>query len=198
MLYCAFIHLGYHSLWLDELINIRDVSNTFSKIHQVILASPPLFHYLLRVIYLVCGNNDAWLRILPALFGVLTVRLIYWIGYKLWGDKAAFWAGLLMAVSVFEVLYSQEVRMCTLVALEALVSMYVWTRAVETRDKKYWLMFGAASLTGQYTHTQLFPFSRLGPRPLDCGDERPPKVVGSMGALLFAALPSAIFLGCLS
>jgi len=47
--------------------------------------------------------------------------------------------------------------MYTLVALEALVSMVVWTRAIENRDGTAWSAYAVITLAGLYTHNW-FPF----------------------------------------
>jgi len=152
-----FYRIGFHSFWLDEILSIRDASVPFSKISSTVLASPPLFHYLLRALYLLVGRNDFWLRILPAFFGIITVPIIYWVAWKLWGEKAAFWSALLMAVSVFDILYSQELRMYSMLSLETLLSIYFWINAIDTGVKHYWFYYGFLTLIGLYTHNW-FPF----------------------------------------
>jgi 4-amino-4-deoxy-L-arabinose transferase-like glycosyltransferase len=152
-----FYRLGFHSLWLDEVVTVRDAAHSFREIPSVIASYPPLWAYITRIFYLLFGPNDFWLRVPAVLFGTITVPIIWWAAKRFYGDRAAFWAGLLMAVSVFDVLYSQEVRMYTLVALLALVSMVFWTRAFETREKKYWLLYAGITLVGLYTHNW-FPF----------------------------------------
>src|SRR5262249_21506055 len=46
-------HLGTSSLWFDEILTVYDAMAPFSKIHRIVLASPPLFHYLIRAMLLV-------------------------------------------------------------------------------------------------------------------------------------------------
>src|SRR5690242_3485073 len=60
--FLRFFHLGTYSLWLDEFLNFFDATHAFREMYRIILASPPLFHYVVRCFYLVFGKNDFWLR----------------------------------------------------------------------------------------------------------------------------------------
>ena len=152
-----FFRLDYHSLWLDEVVTFHDAAHSWREIPSVLVSYPPVWAYITHLFYILFGRSDFWLRVPAALIGTLTVPLIYWVAKRFYGERAAFWAGLLMAVSVFDVMYSQEVRMYTLLAFEAILSMYLWTQAIETREMRYWFYYGVVSLVGLYTHNW-FPF----------------------------------------
>lgn len=152
-----FFRLSFQSVWLDELINLRDASHPFPEIHRAIMASPPLFHYIVHGILSVFGQNPFWLRFPSAVFGCLTTLFIGVIARRLFGPRAGTWVTLLYAVSVFDIFFSQEMRMYALVALEALLSTYFWNRAIEKDKWGDWVKFGAMSLLGLFTHNW-FPF----------------------------------------
>src|SRR5437016_1614385 len=99
-----FYRLGFHSLWLDEVVTVRDATHSFREIPSVIASYPPAWAYITRIAYRLFGFSDFWLRVPPAVFGALTVPIIWWVAKSFYGERAAFWAGLLMAVSVFDVL----------------------------------------------------------------------------------------------
>ncbi len=147
-----FWNLGGPSLWFDEALNVQDAGHPFSAIHRVVLASPPLFHYVIRGFLLVFGRDDFWLRVPSALFGTLTIPLAYLLFRRWFGAPAALWTALLWALSPFHIVYSQELRMYSLVALEALAMLYLWDRVIQTDRPRDWVAFVLVSLFGLYTH----------------------------------------------
>ncbi len=156
-----FYHLGEQSLWFDEVLTVMDASRPFHDISRTVLASPPLYHYIVRCFYLLFGKDDFWLRVPSAFFGTLTLPLAYYVLYKLWGRTAALWGTLVWTVSPFAVLYSRELRMYSLVPLEALGALYYWNRALQDNETNHWLSFSFWMLLGLYTHNW-FLFFGLG------------------------------------
>jgi len=150
-------HLGFQSFWLDEFINFFDSTHPFHKIHSEILASPPLFHYVVRCFYLIFGKNDFWLRFPSALFGVATVGLLFIAVDRLYERKAAIWASLLCALSPMAIVYSQELRMYSLLPLLSLSTVFFWELAMRQNRSIFWVGFSIFSVAGLYTHNW-FPF----------------------------------------
>lgn len=147
-----FYRLGTQSLWLDEVLNVNDAMVPFSKIHRVILASPPLFHYIVRTFILVFGKDDFWLRTPSALFGVAAIPTFYFVARQFSSESVALWGALLLTISPFHMVYSQELRMYSLLALEALIALYFGERALQTEANRYWIGFILSSIMGLYTH----------------------------------------------
>jgi len=150
-------HLGFQSFWLDEFINFFDATHPFHKIHSEILASPPLFHYVVRCFYLIFGKNDFWLRFPAALFGIATVGFLFMAVDCLYERKAAIWASLLYALSPMAIVYSQELRMYSLLPLLSLGAVFCWELAMRQNRSIYWVGFSIFSIFGLYTHNW-FPF----------------------------------------
>src|ERR1035437_7088240 len=67
-----FYRLGFHSLWLDEVVTVRDATHSFKEIPSILVSYPPLWAYLTRAVYLKFGYSDFWLRVPAAVFGTLT------------------------------------------------------------------------------------------------------------------------------
>jgi len=68
---------------------------------------PSLFFYLPAGSIFLFGRNEVGLRMVSALFGALSVPLVYLIGRKFWGKIAGFTAAWLLAVSHFNIHYSR-------------------------------------------------------------------------------------------
>jgi mannosyltransferase len=97
--------------------------------------NPPLF-FSLQHLWLAFGDSEAALRSLPALFGILTIPLVYAIGRMAGGNRVGLVAALLAATSGPLVAYSQEARtyafLCFLAVLAVLglvLFLRTWTDA---------------------------------------------------------------------
>lgn len=147
-----FLRLGHHSLWLDEVLSANDVSLPLHQMVGSILASPPLFHLVAKPFYLHFGFDDFWLRVPSAIFGLLTIPAFYLMVESFLDKKAASWGTLLLVLSPFHIVYSQELRMYSLVALEALGTIYFLEHAVGKNDWRNWSLYALVASMGMYTH----------------------------------------------
>lgn len=148
-----FYRLDHHSLWLDELVSIRDASHAFGEIHKATLSDPPLYLYMVRMVLLAFGPNEYALKALSALFGVLAIPSIFIMSFNFWGRRAAIGGSLLAATSLFHLYYSQELRMYSLLPLTSLFTVYFWVRAVETDSAKSWVGYVVSVAAMLYTHS---------------------------------------------
>ena len=104
--------LGAQPLWADE-----GFSWVWAHLPQSAIwgdaapfeTHPPLFYSLQRL-WLTFGDSEAAMRSLPALFGILTVPLVFWLGRLVGGTRVGLVAALLAATSPPLVAYSQEAR----------------------------------------------------------------------------------------
>jgi len=112
-----FARLGTWSLWIDE-------ANTLWLTQYLSGKRPtdayPLFFWLERQMVDAFGTSEFALRLLPALLGIASVPLLYLLFRRAAGERAAFWAALLMALSPWHVFWSQNARYYTLLLVIAL------------------------------------------------------------------------------
>ncbi len=122
------------SFWLDEAAQViesaRPASAQFSIISDF---HPPLFHAVLHF-WMAAGNSEVWIRLLPVLFGVATVYLIYKLGCCLGKEREGQLAALFLAISPYHLWYSQEARPYMLFVFFSLFSTLMLLR-------KKWLMY---------------------------------------------------------
>jgi mannosyltransferase len=121
--------LGDKPLWLDEAYSYdyaqRSVAALWSPSAPVDM-HPPLYYVLLGA-WLQLGDSEAWLRLPSALVSAAAVVPTYLAGRLLAGRTAALLAGLLAALSPFQVWYAQEARMYGLLTLVA--ALLCWATA---------------------------------------------------------------------
>ena len=148
-----FVGLGKESLWLDETTSLiiarMDLSSVVAwaagDIH------PPLY-YLVLHFWLRLGDSEFVLRALSAVWGTITVGLVYAVARELFDSRVALLSALLLAVSPLHVWYSQETRMYAMVTALSLLSSYFLLLALQRKKAGYWLGHALAATAALYTH----------------------------------------------
>ncbi len=151
--------LDAQSLWYDEGFSVylarMDLGEITARTAEDI--QPPLYYYLLHGWTQLLGDDEWALRSLSALFGTLSVALIYAVAWQLFRSHlAGLTAALLMAVSPLQVWYGQEVRMYALLIFLSLLSSYLLLLVMRT-EKRWavpvlWAAFALCSVATLYTH----------------------------------------------
>jgi mannosyltransferase len=123
--------IGSESLWLDEGFSVLAANRPLGEVWSYIRAAdlnPPLYYMILHFWIEWFGHSETAMRILSAIFGTLSLPLVYWLGRALMDRKTASLAALLTAICVYHVFFGQEVRGYSLFAFLALLSMVFWVR----------------------------------------------------------------------
>ncbi len=118
--------IAVHEFWYDEAFTglLMKVSNAelFRILHFD--AHPPLYILLSRAWSIIFGATDISLRVLPLLFGVITLPVIYILTKNMFNKNAAVITTLLVAVNPFQIGYSVEARSYTFYGLLTLLVIY--------------------------------------------------------------------------
>ncbi|MFB3766670.1 MAG: tetratricopeptide repeat protein [Methanotrichaceae archaeon] len=153
-----FYHLGYNSLWLDEATTYLYAQKSFLEIWGITTGgefNPPVFYWIEHVM-LIFGNSEPILRLVPAILGVLTIPLFYLIGKELVDEDVGLIAAALISFSPFHIYYSQEARAYTTVLFFMSLALIYYLRARDSRELKYWILFGIFSAFAFWTHFYSF------------------------------------------
>jgi uncharacterized membrane protein len=140
--------LGRESLWYDETVSVYLAGSPVAQLirHTAGDIHPPGYYLLLRGWLLLTGYGDGradpqtfGLEFLSAFlslfFGVLLVALVYSLARKLAGRSVALVAAVFVALSPFNVWYSQEVRMYTVGAALGVVAFWALLNVAERRGE---------------------------------------------------------------
>ncbi len=105
--------LGVDSLWYDETVSalLARKSLTDMWAHTSRDIHPPLYYALLHVWRGVAGGSEYSLAFLSVWFGVVSVALVGYLGWRIFGRQVGLMAAFLMAINPFSIWYAQEVRM---------------------------------------------------------------------------------------
>jgi uncharacterized membrane protein len=152
-----FVGIGAQSFWLDEIVTVQVLDESFGEMLGVIpdSESTPYLYYVLAWVWAdVVGSGEAALRALSAAFGVATVAATWAAGRELVSPRAGLAAGALAALNPFLVWYSQEARAYALLALLCAVSFWLFARALarpgDGRALAWWAFASSLAMATHY------------------------------------------------
>lgn len=153
--------LDHQSMWYDEAISRwvgtwpLDEVVRFAFVDRV---HPPLYFLMLDVWQRV-GDSVYLARFFSLGWGVLVIPMTYWLGRRVAGRRAAGLAAALVALSPFDVWYSQEIRMYTLVTVFVLAATGFLLRSLRRNRTIDWIGYSVFVVLSAYTHhVTLFMF----------------------------------------
>ena len=161
--------LGANSLWYDETVSMLLARAEIPELlrHTAGDIHPPLYYLLLHFWIQLAGWSEFSAAFLSLWFGVLLIALVYrvareWLGAR----EIAVTAALFVAVSPYNIWYSQEVRMYTFGATLGLLSVYFLRRMLArekifTRDFFAYVIFTALGFYTLYYFVFLMVFEWL-------------------------------------
>ena len=117
------------------------------------LDKPPLTYWLVALSYRAFGVSPAAARLVPALCVHLTILVVYLLGRRSLGERAAFWAAVLLSVAPGFVGVARLLLLDGLLVLCVTTSVACGFEAVRTGQLKlgWWLASAAASGLGFLT-----------------------------------------------
>lgn len=122
--------LGYRSIWYDEAVSIHLATKDLRglTLHTAGDIHPPLYYYVLHFWIVAAGASEFSSAFLSLFFGVLIVALAYRLASDLYDKQIGLLTAFLIAISPFNLWYSQEIRMYTLGAFLGVISLYCLVR----------------------------------------------------------------------
>jgi 4-amino-4-deoxy-L-arabinose transferase-like glycosyltransferase len=120
---------------------------------QATSITPPL-HYLIAKAAIQLGSATEWVRAPSLVLSTATIPLLYVLGLRTVGRRAALLGAALFALSPFAVWYGDEARAYATLTFLVVVSTYSLLRALEADRRRYawWALFVLASVGVLYTH----------------------------------------------
>lgn len=152
--------LGVSSLWYDETVSVFLARQELAELtrHTAGDIHPPLYYYLLHFWGRFTGWSEFAMAFASLFFGILLIALVYRVAYEWFDDRVAILAAFLVAMSPYNLWYSQEVRMYTLGATLGLASVYFFARLLKSSIvenpnsvSRNFLAYAVTSALGVYT-----------------------------------------------
>lgn len=157
----------FYGLWNDEMLTYLFASKSFPLgILKVIFKED--FHMPLYYLYLggwmrLFGTNDIILRLASVLWGTLTIPALYYLGKTYKSEKLGYLISLIGCFSPIMVMYSQEVRLYSMLVFFATLSVTFFLKLLDNPSKKNLLLFSLTNLILIYTYIMgiVFVFTEL-------------------------------------
>lgn len=150
-----FYHLGFQSLWFDELysMTIAGPEHTPADIFIDIKTDfhPPLYYLSLNYIFQLIPFNDFTGRLLSAITGCFSIWLIYLLGKKIRNKHTGFLMALFFSVFFYHIKYSQEIRMYIFLFALVIISSLLFLIYVSENKIIYLLLYVLVSTVTIYT-----------------------------------------------
>ncbi len=147
--------IDWQSLWSNEAFSVTAASQSMAGMRDILIGDvihPPLHSFLLHIWMRLIGTGSLQARLLSALFGTLSVGMIFLLGTRLFDRKTGLLASALLAVSQIIIVHNQEARPYAQILLLVIVSAYLLVRALQERSVPLWWAFVLATAAMLYTH----------------------------------------------
>lgn len=127
-------NLGSESLWLDEVISVSWSKKSVASIVELAGndVHPPLYFIILHLWMLLFGTSEIAIRALSAIFGIISIFLIYIVGCQLFDRKIGLISSFLLSISYFQIMYSQNARGYSLLLLLTLLSFFFFIKILKS------------------------------------------------------------------
>ncbi|MBN2393593.1 MAG: glycosyltransferase family 39 protein [Anaerolineae bacterium] len=140
------ISLDTQGLWRDEVDQWRFALQSWGEMLRNFTRAGwngPLYSPLMRIWVALTGDSVFAMRYFSLLWGVPSVALLYVLVKRLvddakFGEGAAQWSALLLALSPYMVWYAQEIKMYTWVPMLVLLALYALDRACAAPSWRCW------------------------------------------------------------
>ena len=160
--FLRFSHIDFIPLWNDELYTFTVISECGKSLNLKNIfidpGNPPLF-FLLSNIWLKFFNSSTFLiRLLPTLIGIFGIYLIYYVTDKIFNKKTALISAFLMAINIFIIVESNEIRSYILAMNLVLVGGFCFYKLLKEQSNKNLLLYFISSILLINTHFYCFLF----------------------------------------
>jgi 4-amino-4-deoxy-L-arabinose transferase-like glycosyltransferase len=144
------------SLFADEISTYwiergRSLGDVLSVVHTDAEITPPLY-FAAAWLTTQIDLTPELLRAPSFVAGVATIPLVYLVGVQTVKARAAVIAATLTALSPFMIYYSTEARGYAAMTAFVLLSTFAMLRAVDGRQARWWVVYGAGTCAAVYSH----------------------------------------------
>lgn len=133
--------LGEWSFWIDELYTLNRAEEIFSQLRW-----PPLVELFVGAVFRFADTTEWSARIAPALVGILTVPVLFYLVRRTFGAFTALLTGAIIAFSPWHLFWSQNARFYTILLLLYTIGLLLFFEGLE-KDRGVFLVGATLILT---------------------------------------------------
>ena len=148
------LRVGSKALWHDEAFSEAMARLDLPSLWSATVPREAFsgLYFVLLHLWLRLGDSETWLRLPSAICGILAAWVLFVLTRRLFSQRTATIAGVLLACNAFFVRYEQEARSYTLALLAVLLATYALVRAVDQPSYAHWITYTAAGAFAIYAH----------------------------------------------
>ncbi|MDB5162616.1 MAG: rane protein of unknown function [Candidatus Saccharibacteria bacterium] len=141
-------------IWFDEAFSSYLIQFNYLDIVRYTATDvhPPLYYWTLKAWTELFGIGEFGLRSMSVFFAAATIVVSFFLARRLFGRKVALVSLLFLILSPMLVRYSDEARMYTMAAFIIVSATYVLVKAVESKQRRWWVFYGVLVALGMWTH----------------------------------------------
>jgi uncharacterized membrane protein len=147
-------NLGVESYWIDEMSTVIEGQQS---IEQLLTSGrfdqPPAYYLPFHFWIQIFGAHELSTRSFSALVGVGSIVLVYIIGRELFNESTGLLSALFMAVSEYQIYYSQVARFYSFFEMATLLSFLSFILVLRNKGLRYFAFYVLANLLLLYSHT---------------------------------------------
>ena len=157
-----FYNLNFEDLWFDELASLWisdpsiSLSDTINRNIEINQGPHLVFTLTLKYFFLLFGYDPYIGKIVPAIFGILSVPTIIYLTRMIDKNKSWLLVGFLISINFYSISYSQELRSYSLVFFLCLMNLIFFLKVLEKNNFLYNLLFFLITLIAACNHIFIF------------------------------------------
>lgn len=143
------------SIWFDEAFSAYLMRFDLVEITRftAVDVHPPLYYWLLKVWTTMTGMSEFGVRSMSLVFAIVAIIGVFVLVRRLFNSTSvALLSSFAIAISPMIVRFAHEARMYTVVLATVVWASYVLVRAVESNQKRWWLLYSVLLAAGMLTH----------------------------------------------
>lgn len=146
--------LADKSIWLGEAFSIILSQRSLGDLPGLIVETDahPLLYYLALKLWLVLGESPGHVRLLSAIFSIISIPLMFLLASSLFEDtRAGLIGAAILALSPLHIWYAQEARMYAMLIFFVLASAYFLILALRDGRPRDWVAYVLTTTIALYT-----------------------------------------------
>jgi mannosyltransferase len=144
-------HLDAQSFWYDEAYSAEVAEKPPSQVFAGDFGdNHPPFHSIALHYWSLIGRSDFLLRLFSTIMGTLGIASISTLGRLIFDSRVGLLGAAIAAIAPYQVYYSQEVRMYSMLFLATTILLISYFRAVSTNSRHWWIACACSAIWGMY------------------------------------------------
>jgi uncharacterized membrane protein len=156
-----FYNFDQKSLWVDEVYTFNDSRDDFKGQLRFYGENPTFLHppllFILTHLFYPFTKPERDLRIIPLIFGILSIPMIYLLS-RLFSPSIALSCTLSLTFMAYQISLSQEGRSYSMILFLGMAGLYFFIKYLKTPERKYLFLASLFFTVLIFTSYASFPY----------------------------------------